>query len=245
MADLFYCVPARRKFLKSDTTELGHIASLVTHYALANPGKQFTLTTPTQEIINCPPAEKLADRVYQLFGRQALEELVEIPATSAAFRAAITEPEMEAGEEAATLTVTGFTSRPEVQRLNRNGIYVFVNRRLVRDRLILHAIHEAYRNILPPNVFPATLLFLEMPYDEVDVNVHPAKIEVRFRRSQFVHDFTRDAIRQALMNDAADCEFCRRGERREILPPSPTAPPERFMAADHRGECRIRACRAR
>jgi DNA mismatch repair protein MutL len=200
VADLFYCMPARRKFLKSDTTELGHIASLVTHYALANPGKQFTLTTPTQEIVNCPPAEKLADRVYQLFGRQALDELVEIPATSAPFRAAITEPEMEAGEEATTLTVTGFTSRPEIQRPNRNGIYVFVNRRLVRDRLILHAIHEAYRNILPPTVFPATLLFLEMPYDEVDVNVHPAKIEVRFRRSQFVHDFTRDAIRQALMN---------------------------------------------
>jgi DNA mismatch repair protein MutL len=200
VADLFYCVPARKKFLKSDTTELGHIASLVTHYALANPDKHFVLTTPTQEIINCPPAEKLADRIYQLFGRQAMEELVEIPPTSAAFRAAITEPELEAGEESATLTVRGFTSRPEVQRPNRNGIYIFVNRRLVRDRLILHAIHEAYRNILPPTVFPATLLFLEMPYDEVDVNVHPAKIEVRFRRSQFVHDFARDSIRQALMS---------------------------------------------
>jgi DNA mismatch repair protein MutL len=200
VADIFYCVPARRKFLKSDTTELGHIASLVTHYALANPGKQFVLSTPTQEIINCAPAEKLADRVYQLFGRQALEELVEIPSVSASFRAAITEPQLDPEEERASLTVTGFTSRPEVQRLNRNGIYIFVNRRLVRDRLILHAIHEAYRNILPPTVFPATLLFLEMPYDEVDVNVHPAKIEVRFRRSNFVHDFTRDTIRQALMS---------------------------------------------
>jgi DNA mismatch repair protein MutL len=199
VADIFYCVPARRKFLKSDTTELGHIASLVTHYALANPGKQFVLTTPTQEIINCPPAEKLADRVYQLFGKQALEELVEIPAVSSPFRAAITEPQLEEGEEKASLTVSGFTSRPDIQRMNRNGIYIFVNRRLVRDRLILHAIHEAYRNILPPAVFPATLLFLEMPYDEVDVNVHPAKIEVRFRRSQFVHDFVRDTIRQALM----------------------------------------------
>jgi DNA mismatch repair protein MutL len=199
VADIFYCVPARRKFLKSDTTELGHIASLVTHYALANAAKQFILTTPTQEIINCPPAEKLADRVYQLFGRQALEELVEIPAVSSPFRAAITEPELEPGEEGSSLTVSGFTSRPDIQRVNRNGIYIFVNRRLVRDRLILHAIHEAYRNILPPAVFPATLLFLEMPYDEVDVNVHPAKIEVRFRRSNFVHDFTRDAIRQALM----------------------------------------------
>jgi DNA mismatch repair protein MutL len=200
VADLFYCVPARRKFLKSDATELGHIASLVTHYALANPDKHFVLTTPTQEIINSPPAEKLADRIYQLFGRQSMEELVEIPPASAAFRAAITEPELEAGEESATLTVRGFTSRPDVQRPNRNGIYIFVNRRLVRDRLILHAIHEAYRNILPPSVFPATLLFLEMPYHEVDVNVHPAKIEVRFRRSQFVHDFARDSIRQALMS---------------------------------------------
>src|SRR5437764_5096451 len=197
-ADIFYCVPARRKFLKSDTTELGHIASLVTHYALANPAKQFILTPPKQEIINCPPAEKLADRVYQLFGRQALEELVEIPAVSAPFRAAITEPALEPQEEKSSLTVSGFTSRPDIQRMNRNGIYVFVNRRLVRDRLILHAIHEAYRNILPPGVFPATLLFLEMPYAEVDVNVHPAKIEVRFRRSQLVHDFARDAIRQAL-----------------------------------------------
>ncbi len=199
VADIFYCVPARRKFLKSDSTELGHIASLVTHYALANPSKQFILTTPTQEIVNCPPTEKLADRVYQLFGRQALEELVEIPTVSAPFRAAITEPELDPEEEKSSLTVTGFTSRPEVQRLNRNGIYIFVNRRLVRDRLILHAIHEAYRNILPPAVFPATLLFLEMPYGEVDVNVHPAKIEVRFRRQNFVHDLARDAIRQAVM----------------------------------------------
>src|SRR5277367_6636452 len=198
VADLFYCVPARRKFLKSDSTELGHIASLVTHYALANPGKQFVLTTPTQDIVNCPPAEKLADRVYQLFGKQALDELVEIPAVSAAFRAAITEPEMEAGEESATLTVTGFTSLPAVQRLNRNGIYVFVNRRLVRDRLLLHAIHESYRNILPPDVFPVVLLFVDLPSEEVDVNVHPAKIEVRFRHPSFVHDFTRDTLRQAL-----------------------------------------------
>jgi len=207
VADLFYNIPARRKFLKSDTTELGHIASLVTHYALANPDKQFVLSTPTQTIIDCAPTEKMADRVYQLFGRQALDELVEIPGATAPFRAAITEPELDPEEEKATLTVSGFTSRPEVQRPNRNGIYIFVNRRLVRDRLILHAIHEAYRNIHPGAVFPATLLFLEMPYDEVDVNVHPAKIEVRFRRQNFVHDFTRDVLRQALSNARAIASF--------------------------------------
>ena len=198
VADIFYCVPARRKFLKSETTELGHIASLVTHYALAHPERQFLLKTPTQEILNCSPVEKLADRVYQIFGRQALDELMEIPATEAPVRTAITEPPLEAEERAATLRVTGFTSRPEVQRTNRNGIYIFVNRRLVRDRLLLHAISEAYRNIMPPGVFPVVLLFLDLPYQEVDVNVHPAKIEVRFRHPQFVHDFTRDAMRHAL-----------------------------------------------
>jgi DNA mismatch repair protein MutL len=198
VADLFYCVPARRSFLKSETTELGHIASLVTHYALAHPDKQFVLKTPTQEIIDVTPVEKMAERVYQLFGRQALEEMFEIEPVSSPVRAAITESELEPEELAAQLVVSGFASRPEIQRSNRNGIYIFVNRRLVRDRLILHAIHEAYRNVLPPSVFPAVLLFLDMPAGEVDVNVHPAKIEVRFRHPQFVHDFTRDSIRQAL-----------------------------------------------
>jgi DNA mismatch repair protein MutL len=198
VADLFYCVPARRNFLKSETTELGHIASLVTHYALAHPDKQFVLKTPTQEIIHATAVETMAERVYQLFGRQALEELFELLPVSSPMRAAITEAELSTEERAAELVVRGFASRPEVHRGNRNGIFVFVNKRLVRDRLILHAIHEAYRNVLPPAVFPAVLLFLDLPAEEVDVNVHPAKIEVRFRHPQFVHDFTRDSIRQAL-----------------------------------------------
>ncbi len=198
VADIFYCVPARRKFLKSETTELGHIASLVTHYALAHPETHFVLKTPSQLILDCAPVEKLSERVYQLFGRQALDELIEIPVTEGPVRSAITEPQIEPDEQAATLRVSGFASRPEAQRTNRNGIYIFVNRRLVRDRLLLHAIHEAYRNVTPPGVFPVVLLFLDLPYQEVDVNVHPAKIEVRFRHPQFVHDFTRDALRHAL-----------------------------------------------
>jgi DNA mismatch repair protein MutL len=198
VADLFYCVPARRKFLKSETTELGHIASLVTHYALAHPDKHFLLKTPTQEILNATPVATMAERVYQVFGRQAAMEMVEMAPVEAPIRAAITEPELEPGEGAARIRISGFVSRPEIQRTNRNGIYIFVNRRLIRDRLVLHAINEAYRNIVPPGVFPAVLLFLELPYEEVDVNVHPAKIEVRFRHSQVVHDFVRDSIRMAL-----------------------------------------------
>ncbi|HKM89587.1 MAG TPA: DNA mismatch repair endonuclease MutL [Candidatus Acidoferrales bacterium] len=207
IGDLFYCVPARRKFLKSDTTELGHIASVVTHYALAHPGKHFALRTPTQEIIHATPVETLAERVYQVFGRQALDELIDVPGTSGPIRANITEPQLEAGEESLAMTVSGYISRPEVQRPNRNAIYIFINRRLVRDRLLLHALTEAYRNVQPPGVFPAALLFLDLPPEEVDVNVHPSKIEVRFRHQQFVHDFTRDALRQALSRARPIAEF--------------------------------------
>jgi DNA mismatch repair protein MutL len=196
VGDIFYGVPARRKFLKSETTELGHVASLVTHYALAHPEVQFQLRTSSQVILDCAPVEKLSDRVYQLFGRQALDELVEIPASKGQATSAVSG--LEAGELAAIFCVSGFISRPEVQRTNRNGIYLFVNRRLVRDRLLLHAIGEAYRNVTPPGVFPIVLLFLDLPYQEVDVNVHPAKIEVRFRHPQLVHDFTRDSLRHAL-----------------------------------------------
>jgi DNA mismatch repair protein MutL len=198
VADLFYCVPARREFLKSETTELGHIASLVTHYALVHPDKHFTLKTPTQEIVNTSPVATLAERFYQLFGKQSLDEMIEMEPQSAPMRAAITEADLDEAGRAAELSVRGFISRPEVQRANRNGIYVFVNRRLVRDRLLLHAVHEAYRNILPAGVYPVVLLFLDLPAAEVDVNVHPAKIEVRFRHPQFVHDFARDTLRLAL-----------------------------------------------
>jgi DNA mismatch repair protein MutL len=223
VSDLFYCVPARRKFLKSETTELGHIASLVTHYALANPEIHFELRTPTQEIVRAPAVATAAERVYQLLGRQALEELVEIPPASGPFRAAITETPLEPGEESATLTVRGFASRPEVQRANRNAMYVFVNRRLIRDRLLLHAIGEAYRNILPGGAFPVVLLFLEMPAAEVDVNVHPAKIEVRFRHAQFVHDFARDAIRHALTQARPIASFA--AAARAGAAPSPATAP--------------------
>ena len=163
-----------------------------------HPDKHFTLKTPSQEIVNAPPVETLAERFYQLFGKQALNEMIEMAPQAAPMRAAITESELDEAGRAAELSVRGFISRPEVQRANRNGIYVFVNRLLVRDRLLLHAVHEAYRNILPSGVYPMVLLFMDLPPAEVDVNVHPAKIEVRFRHPQFVHDFARDTIRVAL-----------------------------------------------
>ena len=199
--DLFFNTPARRKFLKSESTELGHIATLVTHYALAHPQKSFRLTSLTNEILNAPPVGSARERVYQVLGGQVLEQLVELAAVERRLPQALP-PGLEEEaqpEDAGLARVTGFVSRPEVQRLNRNQIYFFVNRRLVRDRLILHAISEAYRNILPASVFPVALIFLELPATEVDVNVHPSKIEVRFRHSQFIHDLVRVSIRQALV----------------------------------------------
>jgi DNA mismatch repair protein MutL len=97
------------------------------------------------------------------------------------------------------IRLSGFYSKPELQKLNRNSIYIFVNKRLIRDRLMLHAISEAYRNIIPPTSYPVALLFLEMPPEEVDVNVHPAKTEVRFRQQSLIHDFVRDSLRNALI----------------------------------------------
>jgi DNA mismatch repair protein MutL len=200
--DLFYNTPARRKFLKSESTELGHIATLVTHYALAHPEKSFRLASLTNEILNVSPVASHRERLYQVMGGQTLEQLLEMaPVERRMLMPALPEAceEVEPAGEAPVIRVRGFVSRPEVQKLNRNNIYFFVNRRLVRDRLILHAITEAYRNILPANVFPVALIFLELPPAEVDVNVHPSKIEVRFRHSSFIHDLVRDSIRQALL----------------------------------------------
>ncbi|HUU14236.1 MAG TPA: DNA mismatch repair endonuclease MutL [Terriglobia bacterium] len=208
--DLFFNTPARRKFLKSESTELGHVATLVTHYALAHPGKSFRLSSLTNEIVNVSPVATHRERVYQLMGGQLLEQMVEMAPVERRIPMATTP---EAGEEDAspeeplTARVAGFVSRPEVQKLNRNQIYFFVNRRLVRDRLILHAVTEAYRNILPRGVFPVALIFLELPATEVDVNVHPSKTEVRFRQTHFIHDLVRDSIRQSLITSRPVAAF--------------------------------------
>jgi DNA mismatch repair protein MutL len=200
--DLFYITPARRKFLKSESTELGHITTLVTHYALAHPDKSFRLSSLTNEILNVSPVSSHRERLYQVMGGQTLEQLLEMPLVERRILPQAlpgTEEEEEPTGEAPLIRVRGFVSRPEVQKLNRNNIYFFVNRRLVRDRLILHAITEAYRNILPAGVFPVALIFLELPPSDVDVNVHPSKIEVRFRHGSFMHDLVRDSIRQTLL----------------------------------------------
>jgi len=203
---LFHNVPARRKFLRSESTELGHIASMVTHYALAHPDKAFRLESVSNEILKVSPVASHRERIYQVMGAKRLEQLVEfgpverqfLPASATLKLDEEAEPDAEA-ETPPLFRISGFVSRPEVHKLNRNQIYFFVSRRLIRDRLALHALHEAYRNILPAGIFPVAMVFLDMPPGEVDVNVHPSKAEVRFRHSSFVHDLIRDTVLQALM----------------------------------------------
>ena len=205
--DLFFNTPARKKFLKAESTELSHIASLVTHYALAHPDKHFELHSATNAVLVAPPVAGYSERVYQVFGKDTLDQLIAVAAMQPLAHVGLPQPppwRREAEEDAGPrdpgeMRAHGFVSKPEIQKLNRNSIYVFVNGRLIRDRLIQHALTEAYRNILPPTVYPVVLLFLELPTAEVDVNVHPSKTEVRFRQQTVMHDFVRDSVRAALM----------------------------------------------
>ncbi|HYJ89244.1 MAG TPA: DNA mismatch repair endonuclease MutL [Pyrinomonadaceae bacterium] len=179
--DLFFNVPARRKFLRSEATESFHLTNLVTHYALAHPEIAFTLTNNGREILRAAAAKDLRERAYQVFGADFLDNLLEV-----------------GGGDARVARVTGFVSAPRDRRTSRDAQYLFVNGRFVRDRLIGRALSDGYRSILPHGVYPAALLFIETPLEEVDVNVHPAKTEVRFRRAAAVADSVREAVRSAL-----------------------------------------------
>lgn len=183
--DLFFNVPARRKFLKSEATESYHIANLVTHYALANPQLSFTLTNNNRESIRVTPVSNLRERAYQLFGGEFIGDLIEVLS--------------ESGE----LRLRGYVSSPSATRTTRDSQYFFINGRYVRDKVIGKALSEAYRAMIPSGVYPSAMLLIEMPPHEVDVNVHPAKTEVRFVRSAIVYDLIRDGVRAAIGSSKA------------------------------------------
>ncbi len=179
--DLFFNVPARRKFLRSEATESFHLTNLVTHYALAHPEVEFVLTNNGRESLRCPPARDLRERAYQIFGADFVDSLLEV-----------------SGGHEGVARVRGYVSAPRERRTSRDAQYLFVNGRYVRDRLVSRALAEGYRTVLPQGVFPAALLFLDVPLEAVDVNVHPAKTEVRFRRAPAVADAVREAVRASL-----------------------------------------------
>jgi DNA mismatch repair protein MutL len=187
--DLFFNTPARRKFLRSEATESYHLTNLATHYALAHPEIAFTLTNNGRETLRVAPAQDLRERAYQVFGAQFLDGLLEVIDGGA---------DSTRTHPAQIARVQGFVSAPRERRTSRDAQFLFVNGRFVRDRLIGRALSEGYRSILPHGVYPAALLFIEVPLEEVDVNVHPAKTEVRFRRAAAVADAVREAVRAGL-----------------------------------------------
>lgn len=175
--DIFFNVPARKKFLRSANTELANISDVVSRAAIAYPEIHFRLMHDGREIIEAPSAKELGGRLADLLGAGSLASLIQI------------EP-LESPE----VKVCGMTSLPELSRSNPSNMYIFVNRRPVRDRMIIHAAGEVYRNFLPRGRYPVMVIFIEVDPAEVDVNVHPSKAEVKFRDSNIVFDAVRFAV---------------------------------------------------
>ncbi len=166
--DLFFNLPARRKFLRSGQSELGPVTKYITQAALASPGVRFTLVHGTREIVACPPVATLRERVFQIFGRKMVDGLMDVAASDGEAR------------------LEGLASLPLAGRPDKTVQYFFVNGRPVKDRILMAALSQAYTGILEKGRSPEAFLFLALPFSEVDVNVHPAKSEVRFRDTQVV-----------------------------------------------------------
>lgn len=178
--DLFFNVPARLKFLKSQGTELGHISEILAKTALANPQARFQLFHEGKLLANYPLRQDPSARLVEALGE-------EVDGKIFPFR-------LQQGE----LRAEGFAGEPGLNRPNSRGIYLFVNRRPVRDRLLTHATLEGYRNVIPKDRYPVAVLLVEVPPPDVDVNVHPGKWEVKFANSETVHRLVIQAVRGML-----------------------------------------------
>jgi DNA mismatch repair protein MutL len=183
VADLFYNLPARRKFLKSDAAESAQISKMVTQLALGYPEVGFTLLSAGRRLLQCPPVTRVQDRLFQIYGDRP--DLIELR------------------RESGGLVVSGFVAALAETGPTRGPQNVFVNRRVVKDRTIAHAILDAYSVASNRERSPEVHLYIEIPADRVDVNVHPTKAEVRFREQSLVHELVRRAIGNALGKDAA------------------------------------------
>ena len=178
VSDLFYNLPARRKFLKSDAAEAAQVSRVVTQLALCYPEIGFTLTSSGRKVLQCPPVATLKDRLYQLYGERS--DLIEVR------------------RDRGDVKVFGYVAALAEQGPTRGPQNVFVNRRIVKDRTIAHAIIDSYSVASIKERSPEVHLFLEMPFDALDVNVHPTKAEVRFRDQSFVHEVIRRTLGDAL-----------------------------------------------
>lgn len=180
---LFHSVPVRKKFLKSLPTELGHVCEIVTRLALANPGLHLTLTHNGKSVYDVPASATLTDRIGLFFGKEVRDALIEVDTGMGLPR------------------LSGYVADPKCDRGNAKLQYLFVNGRWFRDRSLSHALQEAYRGLLMTNRYAVGFLFLNVPPDTVDVNVHPTKSEVRFRDNSVVYSLVRGAVKARLMRE--------------------------------------------
>jgi DNA mismatch repair protein MutL len=215
---LFFNTPARLKFLKSRNTELGHLLNVISQLALAQPGIRVRFTHENQVLMDLPPTQTIHERLSVIWGAEVGRQLLPIE------------------ERERSLLVSGFISPPTWSRSTRDAQYLFVNGRVVRDRVILHALAEAYRHILPEKRYPMVFIFLTLPPQDVDVNVHPHKTEVRFAQPNLVHALVREAVQRGLAqtstsaspSSAAVLTPWLGSDRNQLWTPPATAPSEPF-----------------
>ncbi|MEO8606012.1 MAG: DNA mismatch repair endonuclease MutL, partial [bacterium] len=186
VADLFGNVPARRKFLKAPATEVGHVSELVTRTALAWPGVAFSLRHGGRALVELAAVEEAAERVRQVFGAERAAAMLPF------------------GTRTGGGMVHGWLTDTHLTLPSNRQVYTYVNRRYVRDKVVTHALLAGYSTLLMHGRYPAAAVFLEVAPDDVDVNVHPAKTEVRFRRAGAVHELLAQAVQARLRDQRRD-----------------------------------------
>ncbi|MBN2377275.1 MAG: DNA mismatch repair endonuclease MutL [Sedimentisphaerales bacterium] len=187
--NLFFNTPARRKFLRTANTEMGHITDQLTRIALANTKVHLTLTHNNRKLYDLPAEQSLRERIGNLFSPDLAEELIPIKRSDR------------------DVQITGLIAPPQRARANAQWQHVFMNSRHIRDRFISHAVREAYRGLLEINRQPVVFLFLTVDPQKVDVNVHPAKTEVRFADSNFIHSLVLATLRDQLLSTDLSVSF--------------------------------------
>lgn len=198
--DLFFNVPARRKFLRAASTETGHINEQMTRLALAHPAVGFEVTNQTRVTVNAPPCTGRVERIARFFGVELAEALLRVE------------------REERGLRLEAYLAPPAQSRATPQWQYAFVNNRFVRDRFLQHAVREAFRGLMEPNRHAVVFLFLEIDPSAVDVNVHPTKIEVRWADSSLVHSQVLSALRETLQRADLTPRFRAAAERPTIDP---------------------------
>lgn len=208
--DLFYNTPVRRKFLKSAMTEAGYVNDVMERIALSNPGIAIKFTNNGKLLINTSGNGKLRDVIYGIYGRDIASELCEVQRT--------------AGE----LSICGLIAKPVIARGNRNYENYFLNGRYIRNPLISKAIEEAYRGYMMQNKYPFTALMLQIPNDMFDVNVHPAKLEVRFTQPELIYEFVYQSIRTTVVDNETIHKTSLETQAKPMVKQIPSYAPEPF-----------------